>query len=105
SYVKIEHLFARKHSIDLESTCSIVYNEGISHRVVYNENEDHPVLLSGWKELQNHYLLPDDVMVVVGYYRNNSFEVVAFKPEFACVLRDKNYDVLVLCGDNGTSEM
>ncbi|CAI8604093.1 unnamed protein product [Vicia faba] len=76
---QIEPLFARKHNADLESTWSIVYNEGISHRVVYNENEDHPVLLSEWKELQNHYLLPDDVMVIVGYYGKNLFEVVAFK--------------------------
>ncbi|KAL5081467.1 hypothetical protein RYX36_009888, partial [Vicia faba] len=75
----IEPSFARKPSAYLESTWSIEYNERISHRVVFNENEDHPVLLLGWKELQNHYLLPDDVMVVVGYYEKNSFEVVAFK--------------------------
>ncbi|KAL5081606.1 hypothetical protein RYX36_010027, partial [Vicia faba] len=79
SYAVIEPLFARKHNADLESMWSILYNKSISHRMAYNENEDHPVLQSGWKELQNNYLLLDDVMAVVGYYGKNLFKVVAFK--------------------------
>ena len=49
-----------------------VYNEGISHNVVYNVNEYHIVLLSIRMEVQKHYSLPVDVMVVAGFKEINT---------------------------------
>ncbi|CAI8602982.1 unnamed protein product [Vicia faba] len=78
-FSEIDHLFSTNHSVDLKQIWNIIDKEGITHSVIYNKSEEHPIVLSGWWELQNYYSLLDDVSVVVAYYGNNVFEVVGFK--------------------------
>ncbi|XP_058753742.1 uncharacterized protein LOC131626922 isoform X2 [Vicia villosa] len=74
-FPEIEPCFVRKKVGDLRITWRIWNNEGTCHELVYNNSDDAPVVTSGWAELQNYYDMPADVVVILGYYENNDFEV------------------------------
>lgn len=40
-----------------------------------NLNEDFPVVVGGWEDAHSYYNLPNDVVIYVGYYGNNIFEI------------------------------
>ncbi|KAL5079253.1 hypothetical protein RYX36_007674 [Vicia faba] len=78
-FLEIEPLFVRSHMTDLGKTWRILNNEGTHHDIIFNKNEDLPLVIGGWTELQKYYTLPNDVVIIVSYYGNNNFEVVRFK--------------------------
>lgn len=72
---EIEPYFVRTKFADLASTWKIWNNEGTSHELVFNEIEDAPVFVRGLSELQNYYDMPEDVVVILGNYGSNDFDI------------------------------
>ncbi|CAI8600984.1 unnamed protein product [Vicia faba] len=46
---------------------------------IYNKYQDHPLIISGWKDVEALYDLPANVVVQVGYYGNVNFGITKFK--------------------------
>ncbi|KAL5061480.1 hypothetical protein RYX36_023217 [Vicia faba] len=74
-YVDISFDSERTYLSELGNNWKIVNNDDIHHEIVFNEDEDLPLVVSGWKEIEEFYGLPNHVFVVMSYYANNTSEV------------------------------
>lgn len=72
-------MFITNYIVELSKTWTTLNNHGIHHTIVYNKVEDHPLVISGWKVLENYYNFPEDVVVVVGYCGEDKFGIIGFK--------------------------
>jgi hypothetical protein len=56
----------------------------------FNQKKENPLLLSGWRKLQQHHSFPINVEIIFGYYEEGLFAISSFKE------LDPNRDDLIL---------
>jgi hypothetical protein len=45
----------------------------------FNQKKENPLLLSGWRKLQQHHSFPINVEIIFGYYEERLFAISSFK--------------------------
>ncbi|KAL5062436.1 hypothetical protein RYX36_024173 [Vicia faba] len=78
-YAEIDPEFIRNHSDELRKSWTMLNNQGVHQKVIFNQVGDHPIIISGCQFLEAYYNLPSEVVIEVGYYGNNNFGIIRFK--------------------------
>lgn len=63
----------------MNKTWTFLNNYGIHHFTTYNKDNVHPLIISDWTCIVQYYNLHDNVVVEVGYYGDNIFEIKDYK--------------------------
>lgn len=78
SWCGIDPAFVNIYRNNLTKAWKILNNQGFHHVVIYNKDQDHPLIISGWKAVEADYNLLIDVVVEVTYYCDNTFGINSF---------------------------
>ncbi|KAL5097743.1 hypothetical protein RYX36_002070 [Vicia faba] len=63
--IRRDHEFMRKYNDELRKSGTVLNNQGVHQKVIFNKVRDHPMIISGWPLLKAYYNLPFEVVVEI----------------------------------------
>ncbi|XP_058724558.1 uncharacterized protein LOC131596022 [Vicia villosa] len=78
-YAEIDPKFICRFGNNITKTWTILNNQGVHHVLIYNKDEIHPLIISGWKDAEDFYNCPVNAVLEVGYYMDDNFSILNIK--------------------------
>ncbi|XP_058767571.1 uncharacterized protein LOC131641284 [Vicia villosa] len=78
-FAEIDPKFICRFGNNITKTWTILNNQGVHHVLIYNKDEIHPLIISGWKDVEDFYNCPSNAVLEVGYYMDDNFSILNIK--------------------------